>query len=145
MMSFCFPFHTWWSILKDQRHVTRTDICACRESNPGHKHGRLVCCRYTTCACDAALHGRLCGTPVCALRRRRRRAVWGCGRCTIRMGSATLGKNQNSHALWAETHVPATQRETYSACLWCRYRTAHPITCTRPLCGFCRKVWVCVA
>ena len=22
--------------------------CACRESNPGHKHGRLVCCRYTT-------------------------------------------------------------------------------------------------
>ena len=24
--------------------------CACRESNPGHKHGRLVWCRYTTCA-----------------------------------------------------------------------------------------------
>ena len=23
-------------------------ICARRESNPGHKHGRLVCCRYTT-------------------------------------------------------------------------------------------------
>ena len=22
--------------------------CACRKSNPGHKHGRLVCCRYTT-------------------------------------------------------------------------------------------------
>ena len=22
--------------------------CACRESNPGHKHGSLVCCRYTT-------------------------------------------------------------------------------------------------
>ena len=22
--------------------------CACRESNLGHKHGRLVCCRYTT-------------------------------------------------------------------------------------------------
>ena len=22
--------------------------CACRESNPGHKRGRLVCCRYTT-------------------------------------------------------------------------------------------------
>ena len=22
--------------------------CACRESNPGHKHGRLVCCHYTT-------------------------------------------------------------------------------------------------
>ena len=22
--------------------------CACRESNPGHKHGKLVCCRYTT-------------------------------------------------------------------------------------------------
>ena len=22
--------------------------CACRESNPGHKHGRLVCYRYTT-------------------------------------------------------------------------------------------------
>ena len=25
-------------------------ICACRESNPGHKHGRLVWYRYTTCA-----------------------------------------------------------------------------------------------
>ena len=24
--------------------------CACWESNPGHKHGRLVCCHYTTCA-----------------------------------------------------------------------------------------------
>ena len=24
--------------------------CACRESSPGHKHGRLVWCRYTTCA-----------------------------------------------------------------------------------------------
>ena len=24
--------------------------CARRESNPGHKHGRLVWCRYTTCA-----------------------------------------------------------------------------------------------
>ena len=24
--------------------------CACRESNPGHKHGKLVWCRYTTCA-----------------------------------------------------------------------------------------------
>ena len=23
-------------------------ICASRESNPGHKHGRLVCYRYTT-------------------------------------------------------------------------------------------------
>ncbi len=22
--------------------------CTCRESSPGHKHGRLVCCRYTT-------------------------------------------------------------------------------------------------
>ena len=22
--------------------------CACRGSNPGHKHGRLVCCHYTT-------------------------------------------------------------------------------------------------
>ena len=24
--------------------------CACWESNPGHKHGGLVCCHYTTCA-----------------------------------------------------------------------------------------------
>ena len=24
--------------------------CACWESSPGHKHGRLVWCRYTTCA-----------------------------------------------------------------------------------------------
>ena len=23
-------------------------FCVCRESNPGHKHGRLVCCRCTT-------------------------------------------------------------------------------------------------
>ena len=24
--------------------------CARRELSPGHKHGTLVCCRYTTCA-----------------------------------------------------------------------------------------------
>ena len=29
-------------------------ICARRESNPGHKHGRLVCCRYTTGAMTQA-------------------------------------------------------------------------------------------
>ena len=28
--------------------------CACWESNPGHKHGRLVRCRYATCALNVA-------------------------------------------------------------------------------------------
>ena len=35
--------------------------CARRESNPGHKHGRLVRCRYTTCA-----HRKLCRVVIAA-------------------------------------------------------------------------------
>ena len=27
-----------------------TNTCTSRESNPGHKHGKLVCYHYTTCA-----------------------------------------------------------------------------------------------
>ena len=37
----------WLAILTT---TTSTHQCACRESNPGHKHGRLVWYRYTTCA-----------------------------------------------------------------------------------------------
>ena len=29
--------------------------CASRESSPGHKHGSLVCCRYTTGALDGSV------------------------------------------------------------------------------------------
>ena len=41
------------SIPPQWRHppaTRRNCFCACWESNPGHKHGRLVCCHYTTCA-----------------------------------------------------------------------------------------------
>ena len=36
----------------------RNCFCACWESNPGHKHGRLVCCHYTTCAHATRKTGR---------------------------------------------------------------------------------------
>ena len=38
---------TWLKL--DSRRICKK-VCARRESNPGHKHGRLVWCRYTTCA-----------------------------------------------------------------------------------------------
>ena len=42
------------SILRSRPDAPRTQYqaqlakCTCRKSNPGLKHGRLVCCRYTT-------------------------------------------------------------------------------------------------
>ena len=45
-------------------HTASLKVCACRESNPGHKHGRLVCYRYTTCASDVlAASNQTAGPP----------------------------------------------------------------------------------
>ena len=38
------------SVATPPRGASQLLFCACWESNPGHKHGRLVCCHYTTCA-----------------------------------------------------------------------------------------------
>ena len=38
------------SVARHPPATRRNCFCACWESNPGHKHGRLVCCHYTTCA-----------------------------------------------------------------------------------------------
>ena len=44
----------YWQQLIDELKIATctpsTEKCACRELNPGHKHGRLVWYRYTTCA-----------------------------------------------------------------------------------------------
>ena len=53
--------------------------CACRESNPGHKHGRLVCYRYTT---GALVHEIFMGLLVLfsflqALRANPLMSLWG--------------------------------------------------------------------
>ena len=42
----CALSYVFLMTLTDQLRVCKQ--CACRESSPGHKHGRLVCCRYTT-------------------------------------------------------------------------------------------------
>ena len=92
--------------------------CACHESSPGHKHGRLVCCRYTTGAAADGLAQRnfscnlkflvthssgknqkfvCCEVSCCVakvtLRTKRPRALATCGAYT----SADLGSTYNSH------------------------------------------------
>ena len=46
----------------NQDRKKKNERCACRESNPGHKHGRLVRCRYTTCAVVSLAQVCLWGT-----------------------------------------------------------------------------------
>ena len=52
---------------KPQKNSAFTWQCACRESSPGHKHGRLVCCHYTTGASGCLLIQDLAGAHRCGV------------------------------------------------------------------------------
>ena len=59
------PLRCWnhWTMQSSNQHFNASrngtmnifHWCACRESNPGHKHGRHVWYRYTTCAVNIRL------------------------------------------------------------------------------------------
>ena len=52
----CALSYLFLMTLTDQLRVC--EQCTCRESSPGHKHGRLVCCRYTTGALTVVGHSQ---------------------------------------------------------------------------------------
>ena len=108
-----FQIWNFWSALRFWKKMTKN--CACRESNPGHKHGRLVWCRYTTCASNISKFGDILeGKICCILSCQWYRKIMDIHRCNTRF------KNNYKHRLSRCLCVVRCQRisQTNTQNLW---------------------------
>ena len=84
-----------------KKACTESKVCACRESNPGHKHGRLVRCGYTTCALCFRVGAQVLWIQPLSARLSEHRLVR-----AVRRGRGDPGSTYAPRMLWSNIHLP---------------------------------------